>query len=185
MPSPYYLCNSGLTVDKVNFIIERQQLVTSHAPRPLPSMRRNLQGSNLVVEESPHREPVQRLITSAADVAVVHVRAHRHTQSFFASPEQRRPMNFHAALSRELRPKRRRRDTHLAWRTTTRFGAPFSQESSSLHKAHSLSKLGARPCGQPASLVFGSPGRPGDDRLNICELNAFMRAGIELGCMCG
>lgn len=61
----------------------------------------------------------------------------------------------------------RMRDTYLACNTTTRFGAPFNQESSSLHRAHSRSRLGANPCGQPASLVFGSPGRPGDERLNI------------------
>lgn len=51
-------------------------------------MRRDLQGTNLVVEESPHREPVQRLIASAADAAVVHVRGYCHTQSFLASPEE-------------------------------------------------------------------------------------------------
>lgn len=56
---------------------------------------------------------------------------------------------------------------HLACRTTTRFEAPFSQESSSLQRAQSLSKLGANPCGHPTSLVFGSPGRPGDDKLKI------------------
>ena len=60
----------------------------------LPSMRRDLQGSDLVVEEPPHSEPVQRLITSAADAAVVHIRRHSHTQSFFAPPEQRRGMSF-------------------------------------------------------------------------------------------
>lgn len=56
---------------------------------------------------------------------------------------------------------------HLTCRTTTRLEAPFSQESSSLQRAHSLSKLGANPCGHPTSLVFGSPGRPGDDKLKI------------------
>lgn len=60
----------------------------------LPSMRRNLQSADLVVEEPPHSEPVQRLVTSAADAAVVHVRRHSHTQSFFAPPEQRRGMSF-------------------------------------------------------------------------------------------
>lgn len=60
----------------------------------LPSMRRDLQRSDLVVEEPSHGEPVQRLITSAADAAVVHVRRHSHTQSFFAPPEQRRGMSF-------------------------------------------------------------------------------------------
>lgn len=141
-------------------------------------MRRNLQGSNLVVEESPHSEPVQRLITSTADAAVVHVRGHSHTQSFFASPEQRGEVSSSQLLTKRAFPsasllssekKKEEKDAHLAWRTTTRFGAPFSQESSSLHRAHSRSKLGARPCGQPASLVFGSPVRPGDDRLNICK----------------
>lgn len=62
-------------------------------------MRGNLQGSNLVVEESPHGKPVQRLITSAADAAVVHVSGHSHTQSFFASPEQMRGMSFSSPSS--------------------------------------------------------------------------------------
>lgn len=122
-------------------------------------MRGNLQGSNLVVEESPHSKPVQRLITSAADAAVVHVSGHSHTQSFFASPEQMRGMSFSSPSStttdlpppppppsvRSAKETTKRERTHLAWRTTTRFGAPFSQESSSLHRAHNLSKLGARP----------------------------------------
>lgn len=51
-------------------------------------MRRNLQRSNLVVEESPHGEPVQRLIASPADAAVVHVSGHCHTQPLLAAPEE-------------------------------------------------------------------------------------------------
>lgn len=51
-------------------------------------MRRNLQRSNLVVEESPHGEPVQRLIASPADAAVVHVSGHCHTQPLLATSEE-------------------------------------------------------------------------------------------------
>lgn len=74
-------------------------------------MRRNLQGSNLVVEESPHSEPVQRLVTSAAYAAVVHVRRNSHAQSFLASPEDSRAMSFR--LSQESHPSSYDR---LTWR---------------------------------------------------------------------
>lgn len=52
-------------------------------------MRRDLQRSDLVVEEPPHGEPVQRLIASPADAAVVHISRHRHTQPLLAAPEER------------------------------------------------------------------------------------------------
>lgn len=51
-------------------------------------MRRNLQQSNLVVEKPPHGEPVQRLIASPADAAVVHVSGHCHTQPLLTAPEE-------------------------------------------------------------------------------------------------
>lgn len=54
----------------------------------LPSMRRDLQRSDLVVEEPSHGEPVQRLIASPADAAVVHISGHRHTQPLLAAPEE-------------------------------------------------------------------------------------------------
>lgn len=51
-------------------------------------MRRNLQGSNLVIEEPSHGEPVQGLIASPADAAVVHISGHCHTQPLLAAPEE-------------------------------------------------------------------------------------------------
>lgn len=54
----------------------------------LPSVRGDLQRSDLVVEESPHGEPVERLIASPADAAVVHISGHCHTQPLLAAPEE-------------------------------------------------------------------------------------------------
>lgn len=79
----------------------------------------NLQGTNFVVEESSHSEPVQRLITSAADATVVHVRGHSHTQSFFASPEQRRGMSFQLFTNRANSSScrwRKKNGLRLTWR---------------------------------------------------------------------
>lgn len=56
-------------------------------------MRRNLQQSNLVVEEPPHGEPVQRLIASPADAAVIHVSGHCHTQPLLTAPEENDNVN--------------------------------------------------------------------------------------------
>lgn len=56
-------------------------------------MRRNLQRSNLVIEKPPHGEPVQRLIASPADAAVVHVSRHCHTQPLLAAPEENDNVN--------------------------------------------------------------------------------------------
>jgi len=60
----------------------------------LPSMRWNLQRSDLVVEEPSHGEPVQRLIASPADAAVVHISGHCHTQPLLAAPEENDNVNF-------------------------------------------------------------------------------------------
>jgi len=56
-------------------------------------MRGNLQQSNLVVEEPPHGEPVQCLIASPADAAVVHVSGHCHTQPLLTAPEENDNVN--------------------------------------------------------------------------------------------
>lgn len=59
----------------------------------LPSMRWNLQRSDLVIEEPSHGEPVQCLIASPADAAVVHISRYCHTQPLLAAPEENDNVN--------------------------------------------------------------------------------------------
>lgn len=80
--------------DRMSFKCVRQQMVTSHTFHTdfvlffLPTVRRNLQWSNLVIEEPSHGEPVQGLIASPADAAIVHISGHCHTQPLLAAPEE-------------------------------------------------------------------------------------------------
>lgn len=82
---------------RMSFNVARQQLVYMRLSLPLslslPSMRWNLQWSDLVVEEPSHGEPVQRLIASPADAAVVHISGHCHTQPLLAAPEENDNVN--------------------------------------------------------------------------------------------
>lgn len=65
-------------------------------------MRWNLQRSDLVVEEPSHGEPVQRLIASPADAAVVHISGHCHTQPLLAAPEENDNVNLDTASARDV-----------------------------------------------------------------------------------
>lgn len=80
------------------FNVARQQLgiymrLSLPLSLSLPSMRWDLQRSDLVVEEPSHGEPVQRLIASPADAAVVHISGHCHTQPLLTAPEENDNVN--------------------------------------------------------------------------------------------
>lgn len=53
----------------------------------LPFVWGLVQVSDLVIKVAFHRKPVQRLVCTATDVGVVHVRCHHHPYPFMATPD--------------------------------------------------------------------------------------------------
>lgn len=51
----------------------------------LPFMGGYVEGTNFVVEKSPHGKSIERLIPASTDAAVVHVSRNGYAQTFFAT----------------------------------------------------------------------------------------------------
>lgn len=56
-------------------------------------MWRNAENADFVVEESSHGKPVEGLIATATDAAVIHVRRDSNSQPFFTAPVERARTN--------------------------------------------------------------------------------------------